>query len=102
MIEGLKVTVDGTELTKLCLARSEYHRKRAEVYAGQHASMEANEIEGTGYSGGDPKRALKDKRELHEAEAGELEFIAAHLDQSERYLLDAAALMKLGISRRGY
>lgn len=92
----------GTELRELCTKRAEHHRQRAKVYAGQEASMEQNEIEGMNYSNGDPKRVLKDKREQHEAESGELDFIAAHLVSDEQYLLDAAALSKLGISRRGY
>lgn len=102
MIEGLKVTVVGTELRELCSKRAEHHRQRASVYAGQEASMEANEIEGMGYSNGDPKRVLKDKRTQHEAEAGELDFIAAHLVGEEQYLLDSSALHKLGISQRSY
>lgn len=102
MIEGLKVTVDGTELKELCAQRAEHHRQRAKVYAVQEATMQANEIEGMSYSGGDPKRAVREKRELHESEAAELDFIAAHLVLNEQYLLDGAALAKLGISRRGY
>lgn len=102
MIEGLKVTIVGTELRDLCAKRAEHHRQRAKVYAGQEASMEENEIEGMTYSNGDPKRVLKDKREQHESEAGELDFIAAHLIADEQYLLDSSALAKLGISRRGY
>ena len=50
----------------------------------------------------DPKRVLKDKQEQHEAECGELDFIAAHLVPTEEYLLDSSALCKLGISKRGY
>ena len=102
MIEGLKVTIDGNELRDLCIKRAEHHRQRAKVYAEQKASMEANEVGEMAYSNGDPKRVLKDKQEQHEAEAGELDFIAAHLVTREQYLLDSSALSKLGISRRGY
>ncbi len=102
MIEGLKVTIVGTELRELCLKRAEHHRQRARVYAGQKASMEENEIGEMAYSNGDPKLVLKDKQEMHEAEAGELDFIAAHLISDEQYSLDASALVKLGISKRGY
>lgn len=102
MIEGLKVTIVGTELKELCTKRAEHHRQRAKVYAGQKASMEENEIGEMSYSNGDPKRVLKDKQEQHEAESGELDFIAAHLVPTEDYLLDASALCKLGISKRSY
>lgn len=99
MIEGLKVTVSGTELRELCMKRAAHHRERAKVYEGQRISMEQNEIEGMNYSNGDPKRVLKDKWTEHESEAAELEFIAEHLVPVESYLLDAPALAKLGIAR---
>lgn len=102
MIEGLKVTIGGTDLRELCRKRAEHHRQRAKVYADQKASLEENEIGAMTYSGGDPKRALQDKQAQHEAEAGELDFIADHLVVGEQYLLDASALSKLGIARRGY
>ena len=63
--------------------------------------MEKNEIEGMNYSGGDPKRSLKSKLEEHESEAGEMDFIAAHLNLTEQYLLDSMALARLGITRKG-
>jgi len=63
--------------------------------------MEKNEIEGMHYSGGDPRRSLKNKLEEHESEAGEMDFIAAHLNLAEQYLLDSMALSRLGITRKG-
>ena len=102
MIEGLKVTIVGTELKELCAKRADHHRNRAKVYAGQKASMEENEIGEMSYSNGDPKRVLKDKQEQHESECGELDFIAAHLVPTEEYLLDGAALCKLGIAKSRY
>lgn len=99
MIEGLKVTVVGTELRELCLKRAGHHRTRAAVYAEQKASMDKSEIGEMTYSNGDPKRVLKDKLERHAAEAGEMDFIAAHLVADEHYLLDSSALSKLGIAR---
>lgn len=99
MIEGLKVTVNGTELRELCIKRATHHRERAKVYESQRASMEENEIEGMAYSNGDPKKVLKDKWTEHKSEAAELEFISEHLIPNEQYLLDAPALSKLGIAR---
>jgi hypothetical protein len=102
MIEGLKVTVSGTELKELCLKQGRHHKHRASVYAAQEQSMVANQIEPMHYSGGDPRQALKDRRAVHESEANELEFIATHLVPNEQYLLDCAALTKLGITRSRY
>lgn len=102
MIEGLNVTIVGTELKELCTKRADHHRARAKVYADQQASMEANEIGEMTYSNGDPKRMLKDKTQQHESEAGELDFIAAHLVADEQYLLDSSALVKLGIASSRY
>lgn len=102
MIEGLKVTVPGTELRGLCNKRADHHRARSKVYAEQIASMEKNEVEGMNYTGGDPKRALRDKLEQHESEAGEMDFIAGHLVDGEQYLLDQSALAKLGIAKSRY
>lgn len=102
MIDGLTVTVPGTEVRELCLKSAEHHRERAQAYAGQLASMEKNEIEGSmHYSGADPKRSLKGKLEEHESEAAELDFIAKHLVLTEQYLLDSLALSRLGIARKG-
>jgi hypothetical protein len=99
MTEGLKVTIKGAELRELCLKRVEHHSQRALVYVDQVASMEANEIEGMNYSGGDPKRQLLERREHHEAEASELQFIGDHLNITEDYLLDRDDLRKLGICK---
>jgi hypothetical protein len=54
------------------------------------------------YSGGDPKRQLLERREHHEAEASELQFIGDHLNITEDYLLDRSDLQKLGICKGRY
>jgi hypothetical protein len=99
MIQGLKATIRGIELRQLCSARARHHRERAATYAQQKANMEAASIEGMNYTGGDPIKSLGDKLEQHEAEAGELEFLAAHLDADESYLLAREDLHKLGICK---
>jgi hypothetical protein len=97
MIEGLKVTVGGSELQKLCAARARHHEEREEVYANQIETMESNQIEGMAYSNGDPVKALKDRQAQHENEGREMRFIAEHIDLGETYLLDRDALHRLGI-----
>ena len=102
MIQGLKPTVSGTKLKSLCIARGEHHIERAKKYFEQIKSMEANEIEGMNYTNGDPKRALKEKRDQYLADAEEMAFLADNIDESESYILDSSDLGKLGICRRGY
>ncbi len=101
MIEGLKVTIVGTELRDLCAKRADHHRERSKAYAEQIVSMERNKVEGMNYSGGDPMQALTDKKSQHDGEAGELDFIAEHLQATEQYLLGRDDLHKLGIANRG-
>lgn len=102
MIEGLKVTINGAELVKLCEQRAEHHRQRAATYESQREQFEANQIEGMGYSNGDPRRTMQEKASEHANDAAELEFIAKHLDPAERYLLDRNDLHKIGVCKRGY
>jgi len=104
MIEGLLVTISGSELRALCIKHALHHRERAKIYASQNTSLEENKIEISDAMafGSDPKRALKAKREWHESEADELDFIAAHLMHGEQYLLDRDDLAKIGISQRSH
>lgn len=99
MVEGLKVTVKGGELIELCFKRAEYHRKRVAAYAKGEKALDENELEGMNYSGGDPKRALAERKKKHDDEAAEMEFIAGHLLPDDDYLLDRNDLMRLGIVR---
>jgi hypothetical protein len=100
MIEGLKVTIKGTELRQLCLKRAKHHLARAKVYAQQESVMVQSRIEGAASSSGsDPVRDIKDKREEHESGASEMSFIADHIVPRESYLLDLSALSKLGIAK---
>lgn len=102
MIEGLKVTVGGTELRGLADSRAEYHEERSAVYAEQIASMKGAQVEGMGYSGGDPVTALEGRKAKHDDEGRELRFIASHLNVQEIYLLDRDALTRLGIVASRY
>lgn len=103
-IEGLKVTIDGVELRSLCIQQADFHKSRASTYAEQSRNLEGAEIEGMHYSGGDPKKALKDKQAEHENKHRELMFIADHLKLDEEYLLDRSALAEIGVIRtsRGF
>lgn len=102
MIQGLQVTVETEELRGLCLARAAHHDQRAEVYEVQFKNLEAAEVEGMNYTGGDPKRQLKEKRDEHANEAEALQFIAAHLKSGEEYQLGRDDLVRLGIQSSGW
>lgn len=97
IIEGIKITINGTELQELCQNQATHHFERATVYAEQLLAMKANEIEGMEYSGGDPTKAISDRRDKHKAEAQELKFIADHINPAATYILDTRDLAKLGI-----
>ena len=99
MIEGLKVTIQGRELKNLCLRRAEHHRERAATYQEQLANLESAEIEGMNYTGGDPKKALRDKKDQHRADAQEIEFIGEHVNEQEVYLLERDDLRRIGVVR---
>ena len=99
MIEGLKVTIKGDELQRLCDKQAAHHTERAKAYRDQLESMRAANIEPANISGGDPLKALLSKEQEHEVEAAELDFYAAHIKRDEEYLLDRQDLVKLGIAK---
>jgi hypothetical protein len=100
MIEGLKVTVLGSELKGICMARADFHMKRATFHEKQKEVLEEEGLEDSMSNiQNAPKFArIKD----HRASADELIFIANHLKLEEEYLLDRSDLHKLGISNGGY
>lgn len=100
MIEGLKVTILGSELRQLCSNRSLHHRNRASEYAAQVQNFTGAKIESMGYTNGDPIKAMTDKRDEHLREAEEMEFISAHIDLNQEYLLERSDLYTLGIVSR--
>jgi hypothetical protein len=102
MIEGLKVTVVGTEMRELCVRAADYHAERVRVYDQQLASMQDSNIEAANMTGGDPMRALTERKSGHQNKEHEMRFVAAHIDLGEQYLLDWDALHKLGIVKDRY
>ena len=100
MIEGLKVTVPGPELRDLCMKQAEFHRERAGFYSTKAQALEGVPSNGPHYSGQDPRQQMQSKLAEHENATRELEFIAAHLIDSENYLLAAQDLQRIGIVRR--
>lgn len=97
MIEGLKVTIGGEELRKLCYQRSAHCDAQADKAGAQ--AQEIEDLGSTGYTNGDPARALKDLQERYRRQAREMTFIGDHIKTSEEYLLTDQDLNKLGITR---
>jgi len=102
MIEGLKVTIKGEELRKLCLSRAEFHENRAKLIEQQKQSLSENEGEDhssdSTFSNKGPEDLMRDKIRRHRSQAAELTFYADHLVLTEDYFLDASDLSKLGIT----
>lgn len=96
MIEGLKVTVDGEELKKLCHEQAEHHGRRAEHYRSQLATLDSLTNENSSMR---PGEAARNKITEHEASDAELRFIAAHVEDNETYRLNRDDLIRLGIVR---
>jgi hypothetical protein len=99
MITGLKVTVGGEELVKLCSAQADYHANRAKIHEKAVASMADAGLSIANYSGGNPKAEVQSRVEYHQNAERELRFIAEHIDTAERYLLEHHDLETLGIRR---
>lgn len=99
MIEGIVVTLSGTELKKLCQDRAAHHHKRAKVYAEQIKGMKRNNIEAAQVTGGDPVANLASRMDRHTDDAAEMEFVAGHLDLKEKYRLERDDLSRLGICK---
>jgi hypothetical protein len=103
MIEGLNVTVSGSELRDLCHKRAEHCSSQAIKARTQGAGIEDDELGETGYTNGDPVRALKDLAERYEQQSMEMRFYGDHIDLDEKYLLSSNDLRQLGIVKsRGY
>lgn len=100
MIEGLHVTVSGTELAGIISVRVSDLRARAGKLAKFREQTETlrDEINiNSNVSKVDPEQAIGQLRE----EATELEFLAAHLVPTETYQLDHDDLRRIGVVK-GY
>ena len=100
VIEGLKVTVVGTEVADLAKKQADFHAGRAAFY-GKQVGLYAGEQEGAPgiqYTlHQDPKAVALQKQTEHHQKADHLSFIAAHVKADAEYLLDNAALSTLGV-----
>lgn len=105
MIEGLKVTVPGTEVQQLLLKRAEHHVSRREFYQKQvdkltDAGVEEHEQKMS--SSSDPVREAKQGVERHIAKEKEVRFLAQFVDTNAQFLLDTGDLQSLGVISSRY
>lgn len=105
MIEGLRVTITGSEMRSLALKRVEHHRARASFYEAQLKAIptlddDSDSAPQRGSKG--PLDGIKDKITEHTCEADELQFMADHFPQDEQYVLDRNDLFRLGVCRQRY
>lgn len=103
MIEGLKVTVKGSELKDLAHKQAIFHSERAEFYKRQVQEYEkfADQDSPSG-SRQSPKEAASQKFNEHNIKYDYLMFVSSHLIESEDYLLSESDLVQLGIVKRTY
>jgi hypothetical protein len=104
MIEGLKVTITGTELVELCLKHAVFHHDRVAFYETQkHALPEIDEnVPEFSNVSKAPQQMMADRIKHHQTEAAELRFYAKYIKAGEEYLLDRNDLAKLGIVTNRY
>jgi hypothetical protein len=95
MIDGLKVTIKGSELKELCLKQSQYHRNRADALQKQIDAGVAED---------DPScsnfRRDAGQRKKNEMESASLmRFAAEHFDATAEYLVAFSDLSNIGVER---
>jgi len=104
MIEGLKVTIPGSELVAMCLRHAEFHEGRVEFYSSQQEALPEIDDDVPEFSNVSkaPQQMMKDRIKVHKTEAQELRFYAKYLKADEEYQLERNDLAKLGIVTSRY
>ncbi len=98
-IEGLKLEVPGQEVHDHLRRRAEYHRAKAEWYAGQVESLQSGGVRPTGVSN-DPLQSLEQSQQEHRAKAELFAFMADHVVRSATYRLSEQDLARIEIISR--
>jgi hypothetical protein len=107
MINGLCVTIPGSEVATKMRERALYHLKRMREYQDTAATLEKvglmekdSQVRSSSYN--DPLRDARDGITRHERKAREFEYMAQWVDLGETYLLDTNDLTKLGVLSSAY
>ena len=96
MIEGLKITIRGSEVVEIARAEAARLTKKAERYEANADLLRDDAMNNSS------AESMRGKAKTDRREADELLFIAAHIDVSENYQLLLSDLCKLGVVERGY
>lgn len=99
MIEGLKVTVTGSDLIVLCANRAAHLEDRAKTLKEQLPTLDSLQVPNTSNRPGDDAR---EKIKRHTFQAAEMRFISQHIEPEEQYRLSDHDLVKIGIGDRGW
>lgn len=109
MIEGLHVTVPGTEVQRLMQERAKYHEQRSadyrrtyETLAAAMEQVEEQDMPKLSSLNSDPVKQAESGMKRHAAKAKENAFMALFIDTSERFLLDVNDLERLGVIESRY
>lgn len=109
MIEGLKITLPGSEVQHLMRARAAHHEKRRDDYRKTYETLSAamsgmsrDQVPKLSSMNSDPVEQAKQGIERHEAKACEFQYMAKFVDLGEAYLLDTADLHQLGVIESRY
>jgi hypothetical protein len=96
MIRGLKIEIPTQELREHIEARAQYHRDKAEWYAGQVRNLRAGG-EGLGeyHASNDPVASLQRSEHSHQERCAFFSFLAEHLIADETYRLTEEDLSRL-------
>lgn len=109
MIEGLHVTVPGTEVQRLLTERAAYHEQRSadyrktfETLSAAMEKVEREDMPKLSSLNSDPVTQAENGMKRHAAKSRENAFMARFVDTSERFLLDIADLERLGVVESRY
>jgi hypothetical protein len=104
MIEGLKITVPGSEVAALLTKKAEYHRTRAAEYRKTFETLVAvmggitkEDAPKMSTSQQDPRENAKSGMERHEKHARENDFMSKYVNTEEMFLLATEDLHRLGV-----
>jgi hypothetical protein len=102
MIEGLKIEIPTRELREHIEARAQYHRDKAEWYAGQVSNLRAGGLAEQRHMSNDPVSSLERSEQDHREKCAFFSFLAEHLIPDETYRLTEADLSRLEFISRYY
>lgn len=109
MIEGLNVTVPGTEVQRLLMERAAYHEQRSadyrktyETLAAAMREVEEQDVPKMSSLNADPVKQAESGMKRHAAKSKENAFMAKFIDTNESFLLKVDDLHRLGVIEDRY